>query len=75
MEVTTKEDFRFINGRRYHNAESSNYILPNDEDECDRLNLQHFCLRYAYQGNFASPVENILNGEGAKVLDIGYVLL
>jgi len=70
-----KEDFRFVDGRRYHNEENSKYILPNDENECDRLHMQHFCLRYAYQGNYASPVEHILNGEGAKVLDIGYVSL
>ncbi len=69
-----KEVFRFIDGRRYHNVENSNYGLPNDDDECDRLHLQHFVLRYAWQGNFASPVEHILNRKGAKVLDSGYVL-
>ena len=69
------EDFRFIDGRRYHNAENAKYDLPNDDDECDRLHLQHFVLRYAWQGNFASPVEHILNRRGAKILDSGYVLL
>ena len=70
-----KEDIRLIDGRRYHNVENSKYVLPNDDDECDRLHLQHFCLRNAYQGNFASPVEHILNSGGAKVLDSGYVSL
>ena len=71
---SNKEVFRFIDGRRYHNVENSNYCLPNDDDECDRLHLQHFVLRYAWQGNFASPVEHILNRKGEKVLDSGYVL-
>ncbi len=70
-----REVFRFIDGRRYHNAENSNYILPNDEDECDRLHMQHFVFRYAWQGNFASPVEHILNSKGTKLLDSGYVSL
>jgi len=68
-----EEDFRFIDGRRFHNAENAKYDLPNDDDECDRLHLQHFVLRYAWQGNFASPVEHILNGKDVKILDCGYV--
>src|SRR6266542_213641 len=64
--------FRFVDGRRYHNAENSNYILPNDDDECDRLHMQHFVFRYAWQSNFASPVEHILNSNDTKVLDAGY---
>ncbi len=70
-----KEDFRFIDGRRYHNSENTKWALPNDDDECDRLHLQHFVLRHAWQGNFASPVEQILNRKGAKILDSGYVSL
>src|SRR5688500_18372116 len=66
-----KEDFRFIDGRRYHNVEDSKYPLPNDNDECDRLHMQHFIFRYAWQGNFAAPVEPILNGSDVKVLDSG----
>ncbi len=68
-----KEDFRFIDGRRYHNAENSKYILPNDDEEADRLHMQHFVYRYAWQSNFASPVEHILNSKDIKVLDVGYV--
>ena len=69
------KDFRFIDGRRYHNAENSKYCLPNDDDECDRLHKQHFLFIYACQGNFASPAEHILNSEDAKVLDSGYLTL
>src|SRR6266542_435008 len=71
----TQESFRFINGRRYHNAENSEYILPNDDDECDRLHMQHFVFRYAWQSNFASPIEEILKNGDVKILDSGYVSL
>ncbi|RHZ79195.1 hypothetical protein Glove_151g96 [Diversispora epigaea] len=64
-------DFRFINGRRYHNFESIKYPLPNDDDEVDRLHQQHFLLRYVWQRNFASPIKHVLNQKGTKVLDVG----
>ncbi len=32
-----KEDFCFIDGRRYHNTKNAKYILPNDEEECDNI--------------------------------------
>ena len=70
-----KEDFRFIGGRRFHNVENAKYPLPNDDEECDRLHMQHFIIRYVWQSNFCSPVEHILNSEDAKVLDVGYVSL
>ncbi|CAI2182741.1 7052_t:CDS:2 [Funneliformis geosporum] len=66
-----KEQFRYIEGRRFNNVQSSKYVLPNDDEECDRLHMQHFLMRYAWQGNFASPVEHILNGDDSKVLDVG----
>ncbi|RHZ85321.1 hypothetical protein Glove_67g48 [Diversispora epigaea] len=64
-------DFKYINGRRYHNVESVKYPLPNDEEELDRLHLQHFLLRYVWQRNFSAPVKHILNRNGSKVLDVG----
>ncbi len=69
------EDFRYDDGRKYNNAENSKYLFPNDDEECDRLHMQHFVLRYAWQSNFVSPVELILNSKDAKVLDVGYILL
>ncbi|CAG8727959.1 3557_t:CDS:2, partial [Dentiscutata erythropus] len=68
-------EFRYIDGRRYHNAENIVYHLPNDENETDRLHTQHFLLRYIWQSNFSAPVEHILSKPGAKVLDIGYPLI
>ncbi|CAG8700309.1 24566_t:CDS:2, partial [Dentiscutata erythropus] len=63
--------FHFEDGRRYHNVENAVYFLPNDDDECDRLHLQHFLERYIWQSNFFAPVNNLLNQEGTMVLDVG----
>src|SRR5688572_12478969 len=68
-----KDNFRFVDGRRFHNVENSKYPLPNDDKEHERLYMQHLVFKHAWQGNFASPVEHLLNDKGTKVLDIGYV--
>ena len=38
----------------------------------DKLQMQHYLLRYVWQSNFSAPVKEILN-HGAEVLDLGYV--
>ncbi|CAG8792785.1 10569_t:CDS:2, partial [Acaulospora morrowiae] len=63
--------FRQVNGRKYHNIENSKYPFPSDDEELDRQHLQHFLLRYLWEGNFSAPVEHILNNEYSKVLDVG----
>ncbi|RIB29681.1 S-adenosyl-L-methionine-dependent methyltransferase, partial [Gigaspora rosea] len=68
---SAQTEFRYIDGRRYHNTENAVYYLPNDENETDRLHFQHFLIRYIWQNNFSAPVEHILSKPGAKVLDIG----
>lgn len=73
--LTTQINFQFIKGRRFHNVSNSEYFLPNDDDECDRLHMQHFLLKNIWGGNFSAPVEDILNQKNSKVLDVGYVLL
>ncbi|CAG8562309.1 4396_t:CDS:2 [Ambispora leptoticha] len=65
------ESFRFIDGRRYHNNPNSRYALPNDDTEIDRLQQQHFCLRYAWQGNFHAPIMDSLKNNNVAVLDAG----
>ncbi|KAG2203035.1 hypothetical protein INT47_013251 [Mucor saturninus] len=60
----------FRDGRRYHGDTEVAYILPNDDDEADRVHQQHWLLRYALQGNFSSPVKKQLE-EGINVLDSG----
>ncbi|CAG8456100.1 11423_t:CDS:2 [Dentiscutata heterogama] len=65
------DHFRFSEGRRYHNVGNAVYFLPNDDDECDRLHLQHIMERFIWQSNFFSPVEDLLNQDGTMVLDSG----
>ncbi|RIB14827.1 S-adenosyl-L-methionine-dependent methyltransferase [Gigaspora rosea] len=64
-------EFQYIDGRRFHNAKNVVYHLPIDEDEIDRLHIQHFLIRYIWQSNFSAPVEHNLSKPGARILDIG----
>jgi ubiquinone/menaquinone biosynthesis C-methylase UbiE len=42
------------------------YALPADMEEIDRLDFQHYMLRFAFQGNYAAPIKN-----PAGILDVG----
>lgn len=42
------------------------YALPHDLEEINRLDFQHYLLRYAFKGNYAAPVAN-----PASILDVG----
>ncbi|CBF84602.1 protein llmB [Aspergillus nidulans FGSC A4] len=55
------------NGRRYHSYHEGEYVLPNDEQEQDRLDLSHHIYRMLLKGELhRAPVKN-----PARVLDIG----
>jgi ubiquinone/menaquinone biosynthesis C-methylase UbiE len=42
------------------------YALPADGEEVNRLDFQHYMLRFAFQGNFAAPID-----KPASILDVG----
>ena len=42
------------------------YLLPKDLEEGNRLDFQHFILRYALQGNYATPLRS-----PSSILDVG----
>lgn len=42
------------------------YALPQDSEEVNRLDFQHYLLRYAFRGNFATPVDS-----PHAILDVG----
>ncbi len=42
------------------------YALPADIEEIDRLDFQHYMLRFAFQGNYAAPIS-----APASILDVG----
>src|SRR6266498_2668932 len=66
---SSESSYRYIDGRTFN--ENTNYSLPNDDEEIDRLHRQHYLVRYVWQGNFCAPVHRILKRPGAKVLDVG----
>jgi len=40
-------DYQYENGRRYHNFRAGAYLLPNDEQEQERLDMGHHCWNFA----------------------------
>ncbi len=42
------------------------YALPADGEEINRLDFQHYMLRFAFQGNYAAPIT-----QPASILDVG----
>ena len=44
----------------------SPYLLPKDVSESNRLDLQHYMLRYVLRGNFMAPVR-----DARSILDVG----
>ncbi|KAL8404367.1 hypothetical protein RB594_009279 [Gaeumannomyces avenae] len=56
------------NGRTYHAMSAGKYFLPNDEEEIERLDLQHHVMTLTIQGKLCLCPKN----EGAhSVLDLG----
>ncbi|KAG9305826.1 hypothetical protein G9A89_001115 [Geosiphon pyriformis] len=58
-------------GREALNPRNSIFGTPINLAEQDRLQTQHFLLKYVWGSNFSSPVTQILEFGGAKVLDVG----
>ncbi len=42
------------------------YVLPSDDKEINRLDFQHYMLRYTLRGNYAAPIET-----PHSILDVG----
>ena len=42
------------------------YVLPKDMDEVNRLDFQHYMMRYGLRGNYAAPI-----GSPDSILDVG----
>lgn len=50
-------------GRRF--TRGIPYILPSDDEEINRLDFQHYMLRYALRGNYAAPLR-----QAREILDV-----
>jgi SAM-dependent methyltransferase len=70
-------DYVYENGRRYHAYRSGQYVLPNDDAEQERLDLQHHIWRLLLQGGLYTAPLKIPTadepGRGAdfRILDLG----
>src|SRR5688572_3596090 len=65
-----EEKFRYVNGRRYL-KDYDKYLLPNDDKELDRLQLEHYIHLQVWKSYFSSPMDTILKLGGIEVLDVG----
>jgi ubiquinone/menaquinone biosynthesis C-methylase UbiE len=54
---------RIFGGRRF--TRGVPYILPSDGEELNRLDFQHYMLRYALKGNYAAPLR-----QPREILDV-----
>jgi SAM-dependent methyltransferase len=60
-------NYEYENGRRYHGYRSGSYVLPNDDEEQDRLDLIHHIFLLILDGKlYCAPIEN-----PRRVLDVG----
>ncbi|KAF2027177.1 S-adenosyl-L-methionine-dependent methyltransferase [Setomelanomma holmii] len=60
--------YEYSNGRRYHGYRSGSYVLPNDEQEQDRLDLLHHIFLLILGGKlYDAPIPTTPR----RVLDIG----
>ncbi|KAJ5728543.1 uncharacterized protein N7483_003051 [Penicillium malachiteum] len=75
---STVLEFEYENGRRYCSSDSGNYMMPNDEEEQDRMDLTHHIWLMLlggelYNAPITSSPQNILDlgtGTGIWALDI-----
>ncbi len=55
-------EYKTENGRRYHAYNEGTYLIPNDEEELDRLDLQHHLWRMTLDGKLCvAPIPESLS--------------
>lgn len=59
-----EEEFLWVEGRRH--LKDLPYLMPIDQREIDRLDMQHYLIRYVMQCNYVAPVQN-----PKGILDVG----
>lgn len=62
-------NYKYENGRRYHAYREGQYMLPNDEEEQDRLDMLHHIYKLIIGGTlFRAPVAD---DHTRRILDLG----
>ncbi|PNY25604.1 Uncharacterized protein TCAP_04461 [Tolypocladium capitatum] len=65
-------DYQYENGRRYHAYRSGQYVLPNDTQEQERLDLQHHIWRLLLGGRlYTAPLPPPETLPSLRILDLG----
>ncbi|KAK2041972.1 methyltransferase [Colletotrichum somersetense] len=64
-------DFRLENGRTYHSYKEGKYVVPNDEQEIDRLDLQHNLWLRTLDGRMGNAPPAEPGSSVGRVLDVG----
>ncbi|KAK1996046.1 S-adenosyl-L-methionine-dependent methyltransferase [Colletotrichum falcatum] len=64
-------DYRKENGRTYHKYRDGKYHFPNDEEENERLDLQHHIFDLSFDGKLGLAPPNAPEAEVGRVLDLG----
>ncbi|KAJ3104998.1 hypothetical protein HK100_003965 [Physocladia obscura] len=58
--------------RGYHAVKGSDYTLPSDVIEQNRLELQHHIFRARFEGDIVCPeAKELVQLDGSKILDVG----
>ncbi|CAG8556935.1 1826_t:CDS:2 [Ambispora gerdemannii] len=61
-----------VNGHAHaHREDNPKFDIPHHLKGIPRLEVQHYLMRFLYQGNFSSPIQETLNAGNARVLDLG----
>lgn len=78
QERISQIEYETVNNRRYVKMKNSQFFLPCDDEEADRLVILHFLIKYAFNGNTVSPIIQSLRKKSEEnkkdrpqVLDIG----
>ncbi|PUU83403.1 S-adenosyl-L-methionine-dependent methyltransferase [Tuber borchii] len=66
--ASSVSNYQYENGRRYNGYRRGNYFFPNDQQEIDRLHLQHHMISILFGGRLHwAPI----NPNPQNILDIG----
>ncbi|KAG0321516.1 hypothetical protein BG000_003189 [Podila horticola] len=71
---------RCDDGRTRHTVESAPYMLPNDLTESDRLDAQHYLVRFVFKGNYNVQLDHdaklrildVATGTGVWALEMSH---
>ncbi|KXH46157.1 hypothetical protein CSIM01_11061 [Colletotrichum simmondsii] len=64
-------DYRFENGRTYHRYKDGKYVIPNDEQENDRMDMQHHICLITLGGRLGLAPPCQPGVKVNRVLDVG----